>query len=1335
MRDCVVSDSEDDVPIGIMVNNRKRKAAAEEEERKRVRCLNLVAFKESLSLHSWIDATFINTPHYIAASHYLPNWSMREALRELLTNTIDQARSVAEEFGILGEINIREDEKRLAIHIEHELLAEVTWKFGKNKYVHSYCNAGKIKARAADDDVEQGVYTMCIELTNYSSRLPWRSFQIGQTTKRGSKAMIGTHGEGLSAACVVLNRNGCNVTATCNHFSAKIVDLDNYIYFQLARRDSDEDTVKFKIVLPPPGDLVCIDELMSTIRLPSAAVCVKTERGQLLTAPEYRGKQYNRSIYVSEDAKCLFGYNFFDPDKNLLQSRDRNSHAGDACLRECGSILSEAILRNEDVCQRVLASFVYKEKPGAGGSHSRKPFSDLGDGEFLTEAARQRLRSAQERLSGQKAAIFCANDTSLLSQISAARDMAVVYCHAVLHNFQEVTNSFYQQLRDTATSLPEDSLLYEHRHTVCGYLRVNRIEMSAVELPTKLVGFWRVDRVAYVTGLSYLHSQQQDGAERSAPGLSEENEVNIHETLRACDVDLRTTIQIVRFLQGDAQRTRLCEDTSPTDFVDDHRMQLALQQCRAEFEQQWRREWQEAAVREQEQPVAQEMRDLPAATDNGAACEGRSAEERQEAAATREETAVLERAEAAVSAVREAAAVAPALVVARQISSGASVTSKALVQASAVAVESLARPVAVTQPVRRHEAAVQTAVANGAGVGREGERAGVQRRHGGTLQPAASLILAEGPRGDDVRVGTVAGHGGTKEPWCHPPVDLGALPQRATQTAVPLPLQKENEGVLDLEAEFSAVDDKYPRHKKSTVAAVSHLRHSSDGARRRTSGTSPSPARRDSTGAAAQPLRLPASLARPEAIPASVSSAVGLVATCDGDGSMSTGKPPQDQGIDGTETTGSPSAETSLCLLRADSRASLSPPGTLLLRSGEERITQLLQGLKAFVASDAYDFHDSEGHEDSGSSGSGYSSCEHGDAEYSSSYSDSSYGSDAQDCSGSACSSHSFASPHNCQEGDSASAATAAPGAASVRTKEWTSEKEWTPEKGLTAQKEWSYKKDLLLVHAWSAGGTQCSHASTACGTDVSTPGSCLGSAREGGAIESVIWRTTQRRTLEQQLQEETQETADGDADECTQCDDAASASSPLYGAHTQVDDDTKYSCDAEGETELNTSGLTDASDLSASLIAARSERSSLVHCAPTQAALALPAAVLHLELAEVFGREQSSNNTLQLVYCGTVASGVLLYDGLHEPATLQRHSAQLHQHPGATVLLTALCAEYKFRVVAYRCEEPDLPLAVRFERKGLLVNVTEGGVGGACKTMEALQGLLRTITLMDMLI
>jgi hypothetical protein len=1327
-----VSDSEDDVPIGIMINNRKRKAAAEEEERKRVRSLNLVAFKESLSLHSWIDATFINTPHYIAASHYLPNWSMREALRELLTNTIDQARSVAEEFGVLGEINIREDEKRLAIHIEHELLAEVTWKFGKNKYVHSYCNAGKIKARAADDDVEQGAYTMCIELTNYSSRLPWRSFQIGQTTKRGSKAMIGTHGEGLSAACVVLNRNGCNVTATCNHFSAKIVDLDNYIYFQLARRDSEEDTVKFKIVLPPPGDLVCIDELMSTIRLPSAALCVKTERGQLLTAPEYRGKQYNRSIYVSEDTKCLFGYNLFDPDKNLLQSRDRNSHAGDACLRECGSILSEAILRNEDVCQRVLACFVYKEKPGAGGSHGRKPFSDLGDGEFLSEAARQRLRSAQERLSGQKAAIFCANDTSLLSQISAARGMAVVYCHAVLHNFQEVTNSFYQQLRGTATSLPEDSLLYEHRHTVCGYLRVNRIEMSAVELPTKLVGFWRVDRVAYVTGLSYLHSQQQDDAERSAPGLSEENEVNIHETLRACDVDLRATIQIVRFLQGDAQRMRLSEDSSPTDFADDHRMQLALRQCRAELEQQWRREWQEAAVREQEQAVSQEMSDLPAATDNGEVWERRSAGERQEAAATREEIAVPERAEAAVSAVREAAAVAP--VVARQIASGASATSTALVQARAVAVESPARPVAATQLVRRHEPAVQTAVANGAGVGREGECAGVQRRHGGALQPAASSVVAE--CGNDVRDGTEAGNGGTKEPWCarRSTADLAVLPQRATQTAVPPPLQKEIEGVRDLEAEFSAVDDKNPRHKKSTAAAVSHVRHSSDEARRRTSGPSPSPARCARTGAADQPLRLPASVARPEAIPAPASPAMGLVATCDGEYSMSAGTPPQDQGIDGTGTTGSPSAETSPCLSGAESCGSLSPRGALPFRSGEERIAQLLQGLKAFVASERYELYDTEVHEDSGSSGSGYSSCEHDDAEYSSSDSDSSYGSDAHDCLGSACSGHSFASPRNCQEGDSAQDSTAAPVAASVRTKEWTPEKEWTLEKEWTPDREWSHKKDLLLGDAWSAGGTQCSPANTACGTDVSTPNSYFGSGREGGATESIIWRTSERRDLEQQLQEETQMAADEDADECTQCDDAASASSPLCGAHTQVDDDTKYSCDAEEETELNTSGLTDASDMSVSPIAVRSEPSPLVHCAPTQDAQS-SATVLHVKLAEVFGREQSSNHTLQLVYCGTAASGVLLYDGLHDPTTLQRHCAQLHQHPGASVLLTTLCAEYKFRVVAYRCDLPNLPLAVRLERKGLLVNVAEGGVSGACKTMEALQGLLRTITLMDMLI
>jgi hypothetical protein len=87
------------------------------------------------------------------------------------------------------------------------------------------------------------------------------------------------------------------------------------------------------------------------VRLHPATTRLAAARGELLTDPAFRGKQYNRGIFVSEceTDKCLFGYNYFDPDKTLLQGRERSSHNVDACLRECGSILSEAILASAEV--------------------------------------------------------------------------------------------------------------------------------------------------------------------------------------------------------------------------------------------------------------------------------------------------------------------------------------------------------------------------------------------------------------------------------------------------------------------------------------------------------------------------------------------------------------------------------------------------------------------------------------------------------------------------------------------------------------------------------------------------------------------------------------------------------------------------------------------------------------------------------------------------------------------------------------------------------------------------------------------------------------------------
>jgi len=43
-----------------------------------------------------IDQKYINTPHYMTESAWLPDWGLQEAMRELLANMIDQSRKVLE---------------------------------------------------------------------------------------------------------------------------------------------------------------------------------------------------------------------------------------------------------------------------------------------------------------------------------------------------------------------------------------------------------------------------------------------------------------------------------------------------------------------------------------------------------------------------------------------------------------------------------------------------------------------------------------------------------------------------------------------------------------------------------------------------------------------------------------------------------------------------------------------------------------------------------------------------------------------------------------------------------------------------------------------------------------------------------------------------------------------------------------------------------------------------------------------------------------------------------------------------------------------------------------
>jgi hypothetical protein len=297
----------------------KRKAEGDvcQEKRSRVQDTDglsvLNVFERTLQQPPELYGMDLYIPHRIASCNYLPNWAIQEALRELVTNAIDQCRTVADQFWINGEINIREHLDHLDLHIGENLLAKVTWNFATEYYRSEYFIAGDVKPKVLWDDISQ-VRTMCIELINYSSHLPWQSFLLGKTSKRGSKKLIGTHGEGLSGASIVLSRLGCDFSVHCDDYIGRVMEVDDFAYVQVYKRQKDEirkkehkNTVQFRIVLPAPGDMFDVSKLIATIRLSATVPRVSALRGQLLTTPEYRGKQYNRGIYVAESPKYLFG--------------------------------------------------------------------------------------------------------------------------------------------------------------------------------------------------------------------------------------------------------------------------------------------------------------------------------------------------------------------------------------------------------------------------------------------------------------------------------------------------------------------------------------------------------------------------------------------------------------------------------------------------------------------------------------------------------------------------------------------------------------------------------------------------------------------------------------------------------------------------------------------------------------------------------------------------------------------------------------------------------------------------------------------------------------------
>lgn len=191
---------------------------------------------------------------------YVESWGTREAIREILQNSVD-----ANEMGYYKEINYDESTETLTI-------------------------------------------------TNRRAKLPISSLVLGGSSKRDMENQIGHEGEGYKLALVVLLRKGYDVTILnsdkewlpsfefSEKFNSKILTIHSR---------SIEDTNKVSFIIKGItqdvyNDLYnyfpCIDDDFGEI--------VDCETGSILLDERFKGKMFVEGLYIQTDDNFEYGYNF-----------------------------------------------------------------------------------------------------------------------------------------------------------------------------------------------------------------------------------------------------------------------------------------------------------------------------------------------------------------------------------------------------------------------------------------------------------------------------------------------------------------------------------------------------------------------------------------------------------------------------------------------------------------------------------------------------------------------------------------------------------------------------------------------------------------------------------------------------------------------------------------------------------------------------------------------------------------------------------------------------------------------------------------------------------------
>lgn len=205
--------------------------------------------------------------------NYVESWGIREAIREILQNSIDANKS------------------------------------------------GYYKKIDYDDNTE------VLTITNEGAKLSVSSLVLGGSSKRDMDDQIGHEGEGYKLALVVLLRNGYDITIInsdrkwvplfefSEKFNSKILtihseQIENTNNVSFIIKGITQDVFKDLYKYFP-----CMDD--------NYGETLKTDNGEILFDKRFSGRMFVEGLYIQEDKNFKYGYNFNSDVVNL--DRDRKA--------------------------------------------------------------------------------------------------------------------------------------------------------------------------------------------------------------------------------------------------------------------------------------------------------------------------------------------------------------------------------------------------------------------------------------------------------------------------------------------------------------------------------------------------------------------------------------------------------------------------------------------------------------------------------------------------------------------------------------------------------------------------------------------------------------------------------------------------------------------------------------------------------------------------------------------------------------------------------------------------------------------------------------------------